>query len=375
MSRASTIGIVLGAAGALLCGLGCMVNPAQFFYSYLVAYVFWVGLALGCLGLLMIHHLTGGGWGFLIRRFLEAGIGTLPLGAALSIPLFFGLGYLYSWARPGPHDEMLSRKLFYLNTPGFALRTAIVFVLWIGLSFFLRRWSREQDATTDAAPTRRMRTLSGPGIVLFAVLGTVAAVDWVMVLENDWTSTIFPIQMMIGQMAGALALSIILLVNLQGSVKTEELHRLGNLLLAFVMLWAYMAVSQLIIIWSGNLPREISWYLHRVAGGWKALAIGLGLFHFGVPFAILLWREAKRRPAILARIAAGVLVAHAAEVFWQIAPSLHPTGFVVSWLDPAAFVAVGGFWSANYFWLLRRAPLLATNDPREQPALEEAAHV
>lgn len=353
-------------AGVLLCGLGYAVHPAQFFYSYLTAYVFWTGLALGCLGLLMIHHLTGGGWGFLIRRFLEAGIGTLPLMASLSIPLFFGLGYLYSWATPGPHGEMLTRKLFYLNKTGFALRTVIVFALWIGISFLLRRWSREQDQTTDPAPTRQMRTLSGPGLVLFAVLGTVAAVDWVMVLENDWTSTIFPIQMMVGQMVGALSLSIILLVNLREGVRTEELHRLGNLLLAFVMLWAYMAASQLIIIWSGNLPREISWYLHRVAGGWKAVAIGLGLFHFGAPFAILLWREAKRRPAILARIAAGVLIAHAAEVFWQIAPSLHPTGFAVSWVDGAAFVAVGGCWSANYRWLLRRAPL---------PAREGGTHV
>lgn len=375
MKQGQNVSLLVGAAATLLCGLGCVLNPAQFFYSYLVAYVFWVGLALGSLGLLMIHHLTGGGWGFLIRRFLEAGIGALPLGAALAIPLFFGVGYLYSWATPDPHDEMLTRRLFYLNTPGFILRTAIVFSLWIGISSLLRRWSLEQDATTDPAPTRRMRALSGPGIVLFAVLGTVAAVDWVMVLENDWTSTIFPIQMMIGQMAGALALSIVLLINLREAVDTEELHRLGNLLLAFVMLWAYMAVSQLIIIWSGNLPREISWYLHRVAGGWKALAICLGLFHFGVPFAILLWREAKRRPAILARIAAGVLVAHAAEVFWQIAPSLHPTGFAVSWMDPAAFIAVGGLWSANYLLLLRRAPLRVTNDPREQPALEGAAHV
>lgn len=375
VAKAQTASLVAGVIGAGLCILGFVLNAPQFFFSYLFAYVFWVGLGLGCLGLLMIHQLTGGRWGFLLRRFLEAGIGTLPLMAALILPIFFGLPHLYSWARPGPHGEMLSRKLFYLNVPGLALRTAVVFILWIGTAFLLRRWSRAQDGTTDPAPTRRLRALSGPGLVLFAVLGTVAAVDWVMVLENDWTSTIFPVQIMIGQMLGALTLSIVLLVRLRDRSPAEDFHRLGNLLLAFVMLWAYLAVSQLIIIWSGNLPREITWYLHRVAGGWKAVAIFLGLFHFGVPFAILLWREAKRRPEILGRIALGVWLAHAVEVFWQVAPSLHPGGFAASWIDLAAFVAVGGFWSANFCWLARRAPLWPAHDPREAPAREEAAHV
>ncbi len=350
--NAARLSLVAGFVGALLCGLGAGWNAPQFYFSYLFGYAFWVGLAVGALGLLMIHHLTGGSWGFVIRRFLEAAMGTLPLMTLLIVPLFFGLPHLYTWAQPGPYDAMLAKKLFYLNTPAFVLRTVIVFGLWNGLAFFLRRWSREQDRTTDPAPTRRMRTLSGPGIVLFAVLGTVASVDWIMVLENDWTSTIFPIQIMIGQMLGALALSIFLAARRRAPVSTEDFHRLGNLLLAFVMLWAYMAVSQLIIIWSGNLPREITWYLHRVAGGWKTVAIFLGLFHFAVPFAILLWREAKRRPEILARIAFGVLCVHAVEVLWQIAPSLHPTGFAISWMDGAAFLAIGGFWSAMFCWAL-----------------------
>lgn len=369
-ARAQRIGMAVGVGGALLCGLGFAVDTRQFFFSYLWAYVFWTGLSLGCLGLLMVHHLTGGGWGFLIRRFLEAGIGLFPLLALLLAPLFFGLGDLYSWARPEIHDEILRRKLFYLNAPAFAGRMIVLFALWIGLSTLLRRWSHAQDETADLVPTRRMRGLSGPGLVLYAVLGTVAAVDWVMVLENDWTSTIFPILIMTGQMLSALALAIVLLQATRGEgVATEQYHRLGNLLLAFVMLWAYMSVSQLIIIWSANLPRETSWYLHRVAGGWKGVAIFLGLFHFAAPFAILLWREAKRRPRLLAGIAGGVFVAHAVEGFWLVAPTLHPHGFAFSWIDLAAFAAVGGCWAVGFCWQAQRFPLV----PR-QP-LEEVAHV
>jgi hypothetical protein len=378
--RLQTSSLIVGAIGMALCGLGWFLQPRQFFFSYLFGYLLWMGLALGCSGVAMIHHLTGGAWGFIIRRFLEAGMATMPLMAALSLPIFFGLGHLYSWANPTAvaHDEMLHHKQLYLNTPAFAVRMFVFFGFWITLAWLLNRWSAAQDRSVNPEPTRRLRKLSGPGLVLYALIGTLAVVDWIMVLENDWYSSIFPVQVIIGQMLSTLAFCVALLGRLRhyepwgGRVQTGHFHALGNLLLTFVMLWAYMSVSQLIIIWSGNLPREISWYLHRVAGGWKWVAIFLALFHFAVPFCILLAREAKRRVEILMAVAIGVLCAHAVEVFWMIAPSLHMRGVYLSWLDIAAPAGIGGLWLAQFFSHLKRRPLLPVHDPRLEPILAQA---
>lgn len=371
-ARVQLGGIILAVVGLALCVFGALTNPHQFYFSYLFGYVFWIGLGLGCFALVMIHHLTGGGWGFLIRRMLEAGVMTLPIMAVLFLPFFLGLHELYSWSHPEivAHDEALQHKHLYLNLPAFAIRSAVLFALWTVCALLLNRWSFRQDATEDPAPTRWLRTLSGPGLVLYALTGTLAAVDWVMVLENDWYSTIFPLQLMIGQMLATLALCITLLAwfgkhePLRSIVKPEHFHALGNLLLAFVMLWAYMAVSQLIIIWSGNLPREISWYLHRSTGGWKWVVVFVVVFYFFVPFSLLLARQNKTNVRPLCAIALGVFCVHFVEVFWFVAPSLHGTGFGVSWLDFTAAAGIGGVWVAAFFGRLKNHPLMPSNDPR-----------
>ena len=372
VSRAKNVSLILGTIGLAGCLIGWFIAPRDFFVAYLFGHFFFLGLSLGSLGLLMIHHLTAGDWGYAVRRFLESAVGNLPLLALLFVPIFFGLAQLYPWQNPAvvAANETLRVTQMYLNPPGFVLRTAIVFAIWIIMGRQLLKWSAEQDATVSLAPTRKMRTLSGPGLVIYPITMTFAAVDWLMSMEADWISTMFPILICIGQILSALALVILLLVwaarsSALGPLASEEnFHKLGNLLLAFTMMWAYLAFGQLLVIWSGNLPHEISWYLHRISDGWKWIAIFIALFHFFVPFFLLLMRPAKKRRRILACIAACVFAAHIVAIWWTIAPSIYTRHVYVGWLAPAAFLGIGGIYSFAFLKSLERRRLVPQNDPR-----------
>ena len=299
---------------------------------------------------------------------------TLPLMALLFVPIFFGLNYLYPWARPAAvaADKVLQNRAAYSNLPMFAVRVAFVFAVWIVMAWFLRKWSLEQDQTTDVAPTRRMRSLSGPGMIIYPLTATLAFVDWVMSTEPDWYSTMFPVIICISQILSAYAFVIILLNYFRSfepmsqMALTTPFHHLGNLLLAFVVFWTYVGFGQFLIIWTGNLPHEIVWYLHRVAGGWKWIIVFLALFHFFLPFFLLLFRASKRHGAALAVLAGIVFGAHVVDVFWLITPSFHPTGIRIGWIDFAALFGVGGVWVATFIFVLKRAALLPQNDPRIQ---------
>ena len=376
MTRIRTLAFFIGILAMLVSVLGATFQTAQFFRSYLFAYVFWLGLALGGFGLTMLHQLVGGRWGFATRRFFEAGLMTLPLMAALVVPLFFGLGKIYGWANRQIvfSNEVLRHRHVYLNAPFFIIRMVIWFAIWLWLARVLLRGARAQDHTSDPEPTRRLRTFSGPGVVIYVFSASFAFIDLVLSLEPDWYSTIFLILIVIGQTLAMLSLGIILLRIFAARAPFSEMvtpqffHDLGNLLLAFVMLWAYMAFSQLLIIWSGNLPAEISWYLHRCYGGWKTVALLLGLFHFAVPFALLLSRDLKRRIDLLCGIAALVFVAHIVDVYWLVMPSFltnaaHPAVHL-HWLDLTVFIGIGGFWVALFLFNLARFPLVPLNDPR-----------
>ncbi len=384
--RVQSIALIAGVAGLALAGVGAFLHPdpRQFFFSYLYAFVFWMGLPLGSLCVLMMHYLTGGGWGYTIRRFLEASISTLPLMAVLFLPFFFGLKHLYPWARPEivAHDDALQKIHSYLNLPAYGVRMAVCFGLWISAAFLLNRWSAQQDETPDPAMTRRIRTFCGPGLLVFVLSVSLATVDWIMVLERNWYSTVFPALLIIGQILLAFAFCAAMLSwvvgpapfdrkanPVSGVVRVEHFHSLGNFLLAFVMMWAYLTVSQLIIIWSGNEPREISWYLHRTTGAWKYIGIFLGLFNFGLPFCLLLSRENKKNVRFLTVLALGICGVHAVERYWQIMPSLHRDGLSVSWLDAATLVGIGGVWFAAFLARLKTHLTLPQNDPRMEPAL------
>jgi hypothetical protein len=373
---------LVGAAGVVLALLGVWLNLAQFFRAYLVAYLFWSGLSLGCLALLMLHHVVGGAWGAMIRRLLEAGTRTLPLMVVLFVPLLYGLTTLYSWSQPEvvAHDGLLQHKSVYLNVPFFVQRAALYFAIWLIIMFFLNYWSRQQEQVAGAPQERRvqrrLRLLSAPGLVLYVLAVTFAAVDWIMSLEPHWYSTLYGVVILVGQILAALALAIVLITQLAevppvSTVLTpQHLHDLGNLLLAFVMFWAYIAFSQFLIIWSGNLPEEVSWYIHRTQGGWEWLGGLVLLLHFGLPFVVLLSRTSKRRAQVLWRIAAGLLGLHLLELFWLVLPAFYPSTLAIHWLDVGLPIGMGGLWMAVFVWQLQRRSLLPWHDPR----LQEVVH-
>jgi hypothetical protein len=377
LSGLRRVALVAGAAGVLASLAGAFVDPAQFFRSYLFAYLYWAGLAIGCLGVVMVYHLTGGAWGVSVRRPLEAGAGTMPLVAVLFVPLLFGLRHVYPWTDTGAMmaDDVLRAKMPYLNVPFFVARAAIYFAAWLTLAFFLARWSKAQDRTGDPRFDLGLRKLSGGGLVLLAFTVAFAAFDWVMSLDPHWFSTIFGMLLLAGQGLGAMAFVIVVAFLLSRRASYGRafvptiLNDLGNLLLAFVMVWAYLSFSQLLIIWAGNLPEEIPWYLRRIAGGWNYVAIALAVFYFAVPFFVLLGRGNKRQHRRLATIAACILVARVLDIFFLVMPEFYRDHVRVHWLDVAALAGVGGLWVTLFLWRLGSLPLLAPNDSDLAPAL------
>ena len=370
----------LGIAGIVACVIGAIFNPVQFFRSYLIGFVFWAGVALGCLAILMLYHMVGGRWGFLIRRILEAATRTFPMLAVLFLPILFGARDLYLWARPEEvrADPILLAKAGYLNVPFFAIRTAILFAVWIGLAHYLNRWSEEQDATDDPSLGVKLQRISAPGLILYAATTFFASVDWLMSLAPHWYSSIFGMSFMVGHGLSAMAFVLLAVWGLSrvdpfSRVAAPGVFRdLGNLLFMFLMLWGYMTFSQLIIIWSGNLPEEISWYLPRLHTSWKFLSLFLLLSYFGAPFLLLLSRRVKADLRFLGGVAAWVLAMRTIDLIWIVEPIFHPAGVSIHVLDFAAPIGIGGVWTAFFLWQLERRPLLALHDPRMEGALAAA---
>jgi len=369
LNRLQTLALIVGGVGLVLLAVGWFLNPAQFFPAYLVGYVLWVQVALGCLVILMIYNMTGGGWGYVTQRVLRAGMLTLPLLAVLFIPLILGLPTLYEWARPEAvaHDELLQHKLPYLNVPFFIGRTVIYFVVWIGLAYLLNRWLLQQDESFDLALSRRLRAISGLGLGVFGLTVTFASIDWMMSLEPHWFSTIYGFMFVTGTAAAGFAFITIPLAwlmkrtPLAEAVSKLNVNDLGNFLLACVMLWAYIALSQYIIIWSGNVAEVTPWYFRRTNGGWEFVGFLLTAFHFVVPFLVLLSRTVKRRIQWLVKVAMLVVFMRLFDLYWLIIPAFHET-FYFDWLIIIAPIAIGGLWVAAFIWQLNKKSLLPLYD-------------
>jgi hypothetical protein len=368
---------LLGAGGAAVSLVGLFLNPRQFFQSYLMAYMLCLGVTLGCLALGMVHQLSGGAWGVVIRRPIGAAARVLPVMTAMFLPIALGMRQLYVWTDPALvlHDEVLQHKHLYLNTPFFLVRAAVYFLVWNATSYFLNAWSLEQDRTANPRLARRMQMLSGGGLLAYGLTITFASFDWLMSLEPHWFSTIYGVLILGGQGLSALAFLIIVIVwlsrrpPLDRIVAASHFHDLGNLMLAFVMLWAYFSFSQYLIIWSGNLPAEIGWYLHRLQTGWRAVGLVLILFHFAAPFVVLLSRRVKREPELLVKVAVGILIVRLIDLFWLIAPEFHQDGIAVSWLDLVLPLTLGSVWLGCFVRQLRGRAILPVHDPEFDEAL------
>jgi hypothetical protein len=374
--------LTIGVIGAVLCVVGSLTNAEQFFRSYLFGYMFWFNLTLGCLAGVMAHNLTGGDWGEATRRQLEAGMRVLPLMALLVLPILFGLPKIYEWANPEhvAHSVILQQKIGFLNPTFFIIRIGIYFLIWITLANFLYKWSGELDRDPNLSIMRRMENLSGPGIVIYFLTSTLASFDLVMSLEPQWYSTIYGLLFIVYQALAMLTVMIGVTTWLSkheplSSVATEKhFHDLGKLTHGFVVFWIYGTFSQFLIMWSGNLPEEIVWYVRRTAGGWKAVAIFLVFFHFVVPFFLLLSRNNKMRKNSLVKIAGLILFMRFVDLYWLISPAFYPDGVHFHWLDVAAPVGIGGLWLTTFYAQLKKRPLVPLPDPftEAEQALEHA---
>ena len=438
--------LVIGLAGAALSLLGAFFSRASFDRAYLFSYIFFLGLSLGSLALLMVHRQLGGAWGFLIRRPLESAAMTLPLMAVLFIPVFIDLDRVYPWtakdfweseghhgasASEGPgaksehepvakgspvkvthegagpgasglrrdpiekkSEDLQQFKKMWLNPTAFTVRFAIYFALWIGLAVILNRGSRRQDETGSIDLAYRLNALSAPGLVIYFLSVSFALIDWGMSLEPHWYSTLYGVLLIIGQAISATAFMILVAAvisrrgELEGLDTKETYNDLGNLLLAFTMFWGYLSFSQFLIIWAGNLAEEIPWYMRRLHGGYEWFGRSLILFHFAVPFLILLSRPIKRNISALWKVAALVLFIHLIDDYWLIAASPafdpkdamgkvitdpDPRWFNPSWLDLVVPVAMGGIWLSAFLWFLKGKTLMVAHDPQLLPALKQAS--
>jgi len=374
--------MIIGVLGAAASILGFFVSRENFYSAYLISFMDLLGLSLGCMAILMLYHLVGGKWGTVIRRFLEAGMTPLPLMAVLFLPILLAVHQIYPWAMPGHVAETpvkASIEAGYLNAKGMWIRWIIYFAIWIVMAYFLNRWSAEQDAPEGGAKsTLRFRALSGPGILIYSFSISFAVIDWVMSLQAHWISTIYGFIFIAGQALAAFSFAVLIEAilfkrkPLSDYLTPTEVHDHGKLMLAFVMVWAYFSYSQWLIIWAGNLPDEISWFVRRIHGGWGYIGVFLAAFHFGVPFALLLSRPLKRKTATLVWVASWLLIMRWVDIWWHVEPA-PPFGHAsvhFSWLHIVTFLGMGGFWTAYFCRSLRARPLLALYAPQTIKHLE-----
>jgi len=389
VSRLQSGGIIVGGVAALVAIFGGMKSPADFYHSYIFTYMLILGLTVGSLGLLMLQHLTGGIWGIVIRRPLEAASRNLWLMLVLFIPIVMGMKYLYSgnesetgWLNAPKEGEhaLTSWQQGYLTPGGFLTRAVIYFVIWIGLMLVFNNWSKQQDQESNGEGLKqRLKTLAAPGVILYILAMTFAAIDWVMSLSPRWASTIYGFLFVAGQAISAMALMIAVIVLLAGSeplheiVKKRHLHDLAKLLFAFNMLWAYFAFSQLLIIWSGNQPEEITFYRSRLNGQWGVVAVIVLLFSFAIPFLLLLSRDVKRTASVVSKIAVWMIFMRLVDLYWMTRPEFTSRA-VPTWLDIVVPIALIGLWLGSFARNLKQRPLLPLGDPNLSEALAQHEH-
>jgi hypothetical protein len=383
LSGLQSKGMMAAVAGAVLAGIGfAMTGLDRFYEAYLVAWVYWTGVGLGSLALLMVHHLSGGAWGVVIRRILEAAARTLPIMAVLGLPILAGMGHLYHWSHAdvAASDPVIRDKALYLNVPFFIFRYVFYFAVWSFMAMRLSAWSAEQDRTGDPALADKMGRLSGGGLLVFGLTITFAMVDWTMSVNPHWFSTMWGFLYIAGTGLSALAFAIYILARLAKErpmdhvVNPSHFHDLGKLLFAFIMLWAYLSFSQFLIIYSANTAEEVPHYWVRAQNGWQWVGWVLVALHFVLPYVLLLSRDVKRDWHRVSAIALWVVGIRLVDYYWHVAPEFHTDGLSVSLIDIALPIAIGGVFVMLFTMQLRGRPLLPLQDAGLGKALTHHTH-
>lgn len=381
LDRFQRMALIVGAAGTILTALGALLGVSQFFYSLLFAFFFWLTLTAGSMLMLMIQHLTGGVWGLMLRRMLEAAVMNWILLGLVFIILITGLGVIYPWARPEEvaASEIMQKKAAYLNAPFFIVRGIIYFALMIGLGLLLNRLSDQQDTQPSTRLNERLRNISGPGIPVLVLIFTLATTDWGMSLDPEWFSSMYPTTLMVEGMVAVFAWSILALAYMKSrkllpyTLPIDRLHDIGKFMFAFSVVWAYVNFSQLLIIWSGNIPEETPWHYYRMNNGWQIPGLMLLIGHFFVPFLGFMSRHPKRNLFFSSLMAGWMVFMQFVFVFWVVMPSFFKEGFHIHLLDITALVGLGGLWVALWARTLKSRPLLPPNDPRMELLARQSA--
>lgn len=383
-----TLALGVGGIALIIWAVGCYFNTEQALRSWLVGFIFWGGIGLGSLGVLMLQYLTGGAWGVVIRRTVEAGSRTLPLIVLLFIPLAIGVytHKVYEFTHLPADDPVMQHRGVFMAPWFWIVRSVIYFALWYAMVHLLNKWSAAQDKTEDLAASERLldraSRFSGPTMVIYALVVTFAVVDWVMMLDPHWFSTMWGLLFVAGWGLSCFCFVVAVMAALSnktpmdGVLGKRHFHDLGKLMLALTMVWAYFNFSQFLIIWSGNLPEETTWYLTRMKGGWGYMGVMLIVFHFAFPFLVLLQQDFKRKARWLASLAMFILVMRVIDMFYQIGPTPRITegiasgAFHIDWLDIVAPIAIGGIWLWWFFGELLKRPLVPIKDPFFESAVE-----
>jgi len=372
--RNSLVFVALASWIALAAGFA--LNRQQFTFSYLVAFAYFVSLALGAMFYVMVQHLTGSAWSVTVRRLMENIMRTVSVSALLILPVVFGTHQLYEWTHASAAtDPLLSKKLGYLNDQWFMIRAAITIALWSLFSWKLYSISRAQDANGSIEGTRAAERWSAPGVLMLFLTASLASFDWIMSLDPHWWSTMFGVYFLAGGALSFIAALIAICLALRSAgylknaIREEHYHDLGKWLFALTVFWAYVTFSQYMLIWYGNLPEETTWFHRRLVGSWSAMRPLLIFGHFFIPFFVLMPRASKRNFKLLGFFAGWMMFMHYCDLYWQIMPVLHSKGIAVNWMDPVAWIAVGSVYGLVFWSGLKEKPLVPVGDPRLEQCL------